>query len=130
MLIEDLERIKKDYIEKSKKDAERGVVKILVHMGTCGIAAGAKDIFDAILEEMEKLDVKHVKLCSTGCAGLCSQEPMITIEVPGQPSIKYGTLDATKAKEIFYSHALGGHIKSEYALSSGLEKPQKRIEEV
>jgi NADP-reducing hydrogenase subunit HndB len=130
MLIEELEKIKKEYIEKSKKEAERGVIKILVHMGTCGIAAGAREIFNTLLEEKEKLSIDNIKLCTTGCAGLCSQEPMITIEIPGELSIRYGNLDVERVKEIFYSHVLGGEIKSEYAISTGLEKPQKRAEEL
>ncbi len=76
---------------------------------------------------MEKLETENIKIRSTGCAGLCSMEPMITVYVPGQSAVKYGHLNAKKALEIFYSHILGGQVKADYAISHGLEKPQKGI---
>ncbi|MBW2562129.1 MAG: (2Fe-2S) ferredoxin domain-containing protein [Deltaproteobacteria bacterium] len=124
---EELIKIKDEYIEERKREAQNGFVSVVVHMGTCGISAGARDVFDVLLKEIEKLDVKHIKLKTTGCAGLCSSEPMVTVETPGHAVVRYGDLDAKKAVEIFYSHVLGGHVKSEYALSTGLESPQKRV---
>jgi len=97
-------------------------------MGTCGIAAGGRNVFSALQGEIERLGVDNVKLRVTGCAGLCSMEPMITVHLPGQTPVKYGKLDAAKTREIFYSHILGGHPKAEYAIGQGLEKPQKRVE--
>ena len=77
-----------------------------------------------------RLSITNIKLKTTGCAGLCSQEPMITVEVPRQQAVRYGRVDAKIAIEIFYSHVLGGHIRSDYAISVGLETPQKRLEGV
>ena len=124
---EELERIKEIYIEERKQEAQQGVVNIIVHMGTCGISAGARGIFDALMAELEKVDLSHIKIRTTGCAGLCSREPMITIEIPDQIPVRYGNLDVKKVIEIFYSHALAGHIKTEYAISTGLERPQSRV---
>ncbi len=124
---QDLIKIKKQYVDRVKSEAKSGFVTVDVHMGTCGIAAGSQKIFDAIEKEMEKLEAKNIKIRSTGCAGFCSMEPMITVHVPGKPSVKYGKLDAKKALEIFYSHVLGGHVKADYAMSQGLEKPQHRL---
>jgi NADP-reducing hydrogenase subunit HndB len=124
---EELERIKEKYIEERKQEAQQGVVNIIVHMGTCGISAGARSIFDALMRELEKVGLSHIKIRTTGCAGLCSSEPMITIEIPGQIPVRYGNLDSKKVIEIFYSHALAGHIKTEYAISTGLERPQSRV---
>jgi NADP-reducing hydrogenase subunit HndB len=124
---EELERIKETYIEERKQEAQQGVVNIIVHMGTCGISAGARGIFDALMTELGKVDLSHIKIRTTGCAGLCSSEPMITIELPGQIPVRYGNLDNKKVIEIFYSHALAGHIKTEYAISTGLERPQSRV---
>lgn len=127
MMMEKLKNIKDEYIEKRKRELQVGVVDIDVHMGTCGIAAGAKKILQSIEEELERLEVTHVRFRITGCAGLCSMEPMITVTIPGQPPVKYGKLDEKKVKEIVYSHVLGGHAKGEYAIGYGLEKPQERI---
>jgi len=123
----DLIKIKKKYVDKIKSEAKSGFVTVDVHMGTCGIAAGAQKIFDAIEKEMEKLETRNVRVRGTGCAGFCSMEPMITVHIPGQSPVKYGKLNAKKALEIFYSHVLGGNVKTDYAMSYGLEKPQQRL---
>jgi (2Fe-2S) ferredoxin len=123
----ELIKIKKDYVDKMTSEAKSGVVTVDIHMGTCGIAAGAQKIYSVIQKEMEKLETEKIKIRSTGCAGLCSMEPMMTVYVPGQSAVKYGHLNAKKALEIFYSHILGGQAKADYAISQGIEKPQKRI---
>ncbi len=127
MTIHELNKIKKDYVDKMTSEAKSGVVSVDIHMGTCGIAAGAQKILDAIQKETKKLEANNIKIRSTGCAGLCSMEPMMTVYVPGQSAVKYGPLNTKKALEIFYSHILGGQAKANYAISQGIEKPQKRI---
>ena len=97
-------------------------VKIIVHMGTCGIAAGARGVMKALTEEIEKADAKDVLLTISSCAGLCSHEPMVTIEQKDQPAVKYVDLNNEKAREIFSGHVLGGKIMSEYALAAGSER--------
>lgn len=97
-------------------------VKIIVHMGTCGIAAGARNVMKALTEEMEKADAKDVLLTISSCAGLCSEEPMVTVEQKDQPAVKYVKLDDKKAREIFSEHVLGGKIMNEYALAAGSER--------
>lgn len=99
-----------------------GKAKVIVHMGTCGIAAGARTIMSAIMEEMEQRDVKDVILTISSCAGLCSREPMITVELKGEPPVKYVDLTPEKAKKVFVEHALGGKIVKEYALAVGSER--------
>jgi len=96
--------------------------KIIVHMGTCGIAAGSRTIMNAFIEEIEQRDIKDVLLTASSCAGLCSREPMITVEIQNQPPVKYVDLTTEKVKEIFIKHILGGEIVKEYALAFGSEK--------
>ena len=97
-------------------------MKIIVHMGTCGIAAGARNVMKSFTEELEKSDVKDVLLSISSCAGLCSREPMATIEETDKPSVKYVDLTAEKAKKIFSEHVLGGSIVKEYVLAAGSER--------
>ena len=97
-------------------------VKIIVHMGTCGIAAGARNVMKALTEEIEKADAKDILLTISSCAGLCSNEPMVTIEEKDKPAVKYVDLNADKARELFSKHVLGGKIMSEYALAAGSER--------
>jgi len=96
--------------------------KVNVHMGTCGIAAGARTVMTALIEEVERRGLTDVLLTSSGCAGLCSREPMMTVETAGKPPVKYVNLDAAKAREILERHVLGGSIVQAYALGVGSEK--------
>ena len=87
--IQDLAKIR----EKTKslmtiRDGE-GRVRVTVHMGTCGIAAGARDIMDALLDEISKAKVQDIIVTTSGCAGLCSAEPMATIELKNQLILNY-----------------------------------------
>jgi NADP-reducing hydrogenase subunit HndB len=97
-------------------------IRIVVHMGTCGIAAGARNVMKALTEEIEKADAKDVLLTISSCAGLCSREPMITIEQEGKPGVKYVDLTAEKARTIFAEHVLGGKIVKEHVLAAGSER--------
>ncbi len=96
--------------------------KITVHMGTCGIAAGARKIMSTMLALVEEKDSKDVVLTTSGCAGLCSREPMMTVELKGQAPVKYVDLDQEKAKKIFSDHVLSGVVVEEYALAIGSER--------
>ena len=97
-------------------------LKIIVHMGTCGIAAGARNVMKALTEELEKADAKDVHLTISSCAGLCSREPMVTIEEKDKPGVKYVDLTDEKARKVFSEHVLGGKIVKEYALAAGSER--------
>ena len=119
---EELERIKELYIEARKQEALQGVVNIIVHMGTCGISAGARGIFDALMTELEKVDLSHIKIRTTGCAGLCSREPMATVEMKGRAPVKYVDLTSKKIVHIFNKHVLKGTVVTEYALAVGSER--------
>jgi NADP-reducing hydrogenase subunit HndB len=98
-----------------------GRAKVTVHMGTCGIAAGAREIMDALLDEMEKNKVTDVIVTTSGCAGLCNREPMATVELKEHPPVKYVDLTPEKIRKIFVKHVLGGRLVSEYALAVGSE---------
>ncbi len=92
-----------------------------VHMGTCGIAAGARDIMDALLEEISKAKIQDVIVTTSGCAGLCNAEPMITVELKNQPPVKYGHLTPAKMQKIFVKHILGGQMAADLVLAVGSE---------
>lgn len=123
LTLEDLAKIR----EKTKRlttirEGGEYRAKICVHMGTCGIAAGARNIMNALMKELEERELSDILLTNSGCAGLCSREPMATVEVAGQAPVKYVDLTEKKVKEIFEKHVLGGQIVQQYALGIGSEK--------
>jgi NADP-reducing hydrogenase subunit HndB len=119
--IEDLKKIKES-VQAGVNLREGGYrAKVNIHMGTCGIASGARKLMTAVLDEIEKKDIKDVIVTTSGCAGLCSREPMATVERLGEAPVKYVDLDAEKMKEIFSEHVLGGKTVEKYALAMGSE---------
>ena len=119
---EDLDKIAEKVKRTTLLREGEGRMRVMVHMGTCGIAAGARTVMKTLLDEIEANDVKDVLVTASSCAGLCSREPMITVEVPDQPPVKYVDLTPDKVKEIFLKHILGGEIVAEFALAQGSER--------
>jgi NADP-reducing hydrogenase subunit HndB len=120
--IEDLAKIKEKTRKMTILREGAGKAKVTVHMGTCGIASGAREIMSALLNEMKKKNVKDVLVTTSGCAGLCSQEPMATVEIKGAAPVKYVNLTPQKIREILNKHVLGGKVITEYALAVGSER--------
>ncbi len=96
--------------------------KVTVHMGTCGIAAGAGKVLNALEEAFKETDSKDVILTTSGCAGMCCREPMITVELKGEPPVHYVSLSEEKALQILSEHVQGGKIVEEFALGKGYER--------
>lgn len=119
LTIADLKKIKEDYHQGLREGGFRA--KITVHMGTCGIAAGARTIMNTVMEEITKAGSKDISVTTSGCAGLCSKEPMATIEITGESPVRYISLTEDKMKKIFAEHVVGGKPVQEYALVVGHE---------
>jgi NADP-reducing hydrogenase subunit HndB len=123
LTIDDLAKIKEHTQHETTLRQGAGRVKITVHMGTCGIAAGAREIMTAVLTELERRGVHDVLVTNSGCAGLCSQEPMVTVEtVTGMAPVKYVLMTPEKIKKIIESHVINGRPVLDYALAVGSEK--------
>lgn len=119
--VQDLKKIKER--ERKKMVLREGEfrAKITVHMGTCGIAAGARDIMGVFRDEIARREMLDVMLTNSGCAGLCAKEPMITVEIVDQAPVKYVLLNKEKARRIFEEHVMGGKPVEDYALAMGSE---------
>ena len=92
-------------------------IEITTHMGTCGIAAGARDVLEVLAGELEAAGVRHVTLRQAGCAGLCDREPMITLKDKEGGTYRYGRLDAKKVRRIVQEHILGDNPVLEYLVT-------------
>jgi len=121
LTIDDLKKLKEQYREKTHLREGGYRAKVTVHMGTCGLAAGSREIMDGLLDEVQKANATDVIVTTSGCAGLCSREPMVTVEIVGQPPVKYVDLTDEKIRRIFKEHVLGGNIVEDYALVRGCE---------
>jgi NADP-reducing hydrogenase subunit HndB len=122
LTIEDLRRGREEARSKIHLREGKFRGKVIVHLGTCGIAAGAREIVSALLNEKENRKITNVLITTSGCAGLCSREPMATVELLDAAPVKYGNLTADKAVKIFEEHILGGKIVKEYAIGLGSER--------
>jgi NADP-reducing hydrogenase subunit HndB len=117
LTIEDLKRIR----EKAKKSTAlregETTVKVTVHMGTCGIAAGAREVMDALLEEMAQVDRQDIRVVTSGCMGMCSSEPNVTVEMHGKEPVIYQHMDKNKMRQVFKRHVLLGEVQTDFALA-------------
>lgn len=121
LTIEDLKKIKEKQHATFTLREGGYKAKVTVHMGTCGIAAGAREIMTTLMEEIAQSGVEDVITTTSGCAGFCAREPMVTVEILNKPPVKYGDLTPEKMKEIFREHIVGGNAVEKYALVIGSE---------
>jgi (2Fe-2S) ferredoxin len=116
MNLEELKKIR----EKAQKDVElrqKGSrIRIVVGMGTSGIAAGARDVLKTFVEEISRRNLNDVVVTQTGERGLASQEPMVEVFEEGKPVVVYGNINVEKAKRLIVEHVVNGNPVSEYAI--------------
>jgi NADP-reducing hydrogenase subunit HndB len=116
--LEDLNRLREEALEKRRAKATSGRVQIVVGMGTCGIAAGARETMKAILEVVETENLSDILVTQTGCIGRCEWEPIVEVVVGNGPKVTYGKVSPEIAKQIVKEHVEGGRIPSEFVIPS------------
>jgi NADP-reducing hydrogenase subunit HndB len=119
--IEDLKKIKEKVMaDNALRDGDRRV-RVTVHMGTCGIASGAREVMDSLMKEIEESAVSDVVVTTSGCMGLCSREPLVTVEIVGKEPIKYEYMNPNKMRQVFKRHVLEGEVQTPFVLARGAE---------
>ena len=108
--LEDLMRLREAALEKRKVTAESGQVQVIVTMGTCGIAVGARDTMKTILDVIEKENLSGVAVSQTGCIGLCEKEPIVQVIIGEQAKVTYGRVNPDIARKIMKDHVVGGNV--------------------
>jgi NADP-reducing hydrogenase subunit HndB len=112
--VEELRRIREQAQKEITVRLETGTT-ITVGMGTCGIAAGARDTMRTILEELANREIEaHVT--TTGCIGMCSKEPLVDIEQAGRPRITYGNVHPHMVPRLVEEHLIRGNVVEEWAI--------------
>ena len=89
---------------------------IVIGMGTCGIAAGAREIMDEVLKELQRRGIGDVSVQTTGCIGMCQQEPLLDVIIPGKERITYGKITRADVKRIIAEHVVNGRIVTDLAI--------------
>jgi NADP-reducing hydrogenase subunit HndB len=117
LTIEDLKKIKEKTAKKTSLRDGPANIKITVHMGTCGIAAGARDVMSAVMEEMAEADRQDIRVVTSGCMGMCSSEPNVTVETQDSQPIVYQLMDSNKMRQVFKRHVLLGEVQTDFALA-------------
>ena len=111
LTLEDLRRMREEKQKSMEmRDSSNKDVQVIVGMGTCGIAAGAKDTFSALVESINEKGLTNVLIRQTGCMGLCHSEPTVEVVVPEMPAVIYGNVDAATAKAIVEKHIVGHQL--------------------
>lgn len=109
MTLEDLRKLRGQVQgDLKRRDTDGKSIQIIVGMGTCGIAAGAKNTLEAFIKELNDKNLADVAIIrQTGCMGMCANEPTVEVIVPEMPSVIYGNVDAEVAKTIVEQHIIG-----------------------
>jgi len=93
-------------------------IRVLVGMATCGIAAGARPVLAAFVEEVNKRQIKNVMVTQTGCIGICKLEPVVEVVFPGEEKITYVRMTAEKAVRVVAEHLVNGRPVTEFTIGS------------
>ncbi len=115
----DLKAIKERTLAETALREDGYHVRCTVHMGTCGIASGAREVLAAAMEELAASGRTDIRVTTSGCIGACEHEPEMTVEVLGAEPVLYGDLDAEKTRRIFREHVLEGRVVPEFAITLG-----------
>jgi NADP-reducing hydrogenase subunit HndB len=111
--LEDLKRLREE-AQQEITVRQHTTTKITVGMGTCGIAAGARETMQAILKELEKRDI-DAHVATVGCIGMCSKEPLVDIEQAGRPRITYANVHPDMVPRLIEEHLVKGGVVQEWA---------------
>ncbi|MCY1713928.1 (2Fe-2S) ferredoxin domain-containing protein [Caproiciproducens galactitolivorans] len=93
-------------------------VRVLVGMATCGIAAGARPVLNALVEEVAKRGLQNVTVTQTGCIGICQFEPVVEIVAPGQEKVTYVKMTPEKAVRVVNDHLVNGNVVTEFTIGA------------
>lgn len=100
------------------REDQSDVTRVVVGMATCGIAAGARPVLNAFVEEVDKRGLKNVTVTQTGCIGMCQYEPIVEILEPGKEKVTYIKMTAEKVAKVVTDHLVNGNPVDEYTVAA------------
>ena len=105
-----------------RKEDESEVVRVVIGMATCGIAAGARPVMLAFMDEINKRGLNHVTVSQTGCIGMCRLEPMVDVIQPGKEKVTYVHMTPEKVARVVAEHIVNGRPVEEYTIGAAEDK--------
>lgn len=120
--IAELEQIRKKTLDDMSLRSNKSGMRIVVGMATCGIAAGARPVMTAFLEELKKRNVNNVSVTMTGCIGVCRLEPMVEVIDTDGTKVTYVNMTPEKAERIVAEHIVNGRVCADYTIGAADKK--------
>ena len=105
-----------------RKEDENENIRVVIGMATCGIAAGARPVMLAFMEEINKRGLSQVTVSQTGCIGMCRLEPIVDVIVPGQEKVTYVHMTPEKVGRVVAEHIVNGRPVEEYTIGAAEDK--------
>ena len=100
------------------RDNNEEATRVVVGMATCGIAAGARPVLNAFVDEVAKRHLNNVTVTQTGCIGMCQLEPIVEVFVPGKEKVTHAKVSPEKVARIVADHLVNGNVVAEYTVGS------------
>jgi NADP-reducing hydrogenase subunit HndB len=116
--MEDLARARDEALKRQQAEDRKSRFHIQVGMSSCGIAVGARDTLEAFHRSIADQNLPQIRVTQTGCIGLCALEPIVQVQMPGQPMITYGKVTPEVAHRIVEEHLNKGKIVQEYVVEN------------
>ena len=104
--------------EMQMRQENPNAARVMVGMATCGIAAGARPVLNAFVEEIAKRGLKDVTVTQTGCIGICQYEPVVEVEIPGEEKVTYVKMTPEKAVKVVNDHLVNHNVITEYTIGT------------
>ncbi|HXW01343.1 MAG TPA: (2Fe-2S) ferredoxin domain-containing protein [Anaerolineae bacterium] len=114
--LEALKQLREEALAKREAKTTAARAQVIVGMGTCGIAAGARETMKAILKVIEEENLSGIVVRQTGCMGLCEWEPIVEVMLGDQPKVTYGKVTPERAKQIMQNHVVGEKVVTEFVI--------------
>jgi NADP-reducing hydrogenase subunit HndB len=115
----DLQKIREDMQKKMNlRKEDESSIRVVVGMATCGIAAGARPVLAALVEEVGRRNLRNVVVTQTGCIGVCRLEPIVEVFEPGKDKVTYVKMDEAKARKVVSEHLVNGRVVDEYTIGA------------
>ena len=100
------------------RDNDENTIRVVVGMATCGIAAGARPVMTAFLDEVERRGLTNVSVSQTGCIGVCRLEPVAEVFVPGEEKVTYVKLRPDMVPAIVEQHLVNHNVVTDYTIGT------------